>query len=264
VSSEVGGGNTEKPENSGFLDPPKNSLREFPNTHTSMSSRKRSFKQYMPLAEMSTGKLKRLAASFQAKKVTYSKARSLVKETGLVDTPVSGTTTYNFDTTGSIALIPTIAQGTSVRQRVGKKVALKSLQCRGQVAAGATGLVNDCALLIVYDKRPTGVLPAVTDILTTASSASMNNDANAGRFSILKRVDFMLVGSSAVPTERVAESADFFLSLANRPLVFKEAATGAIADIEEGALYIVTVGSAAAGAAAASALISFRTRFIDI
>lgn len=196
--------------------------------------------------------------AYRQKKVAF-----MQKETGFVDTV---TAVYALDSVGSIALIPTagIAQGASVNQRVGKKIMLKSLQSRGYVLNNATATVNDCAILIVYDKRPTGSLPAITDILVSASAQSLNNDANAGRFRILKRMDFMLIGNSTTTTEATAMSSDFFLDLKGLPQVFKAAGTGTIADIEEGALYLVTVGITAAGTAAASASLSFRTRFIDV
>lgn len=189
------------------------------------------------------------------------------KETGFVDTALAN---YNFDTTGSIALIATVAQGASVNQRIGKKALWKSLQARGQAFSGTVSAINDCAMLIVYDKRPTGALPAITDILVTASAGAMNNDANSGRFSILKRWDFVLLGNftgvlaTQQLTDVTAASADFFLNLKSKKVDFKAAGTGAIGDIEEGALYIVTVGSQAAGTSAAVLNIGFRTRFVDI
>lgn len=183
-------------------------------------------------------------------------------ETGYVDTAIA---TYNCDTTGSIALIPTIAQGASVNQRVGKKVMLKNLQIRGQVQAGTAGTIADYAVIIVYDRRPTGSLPAVTDILVTANSNSFNNDANSGRFKIIRRWDGVVLSASGAPTNSLA-AVDFsqFIKLKGLPMVFKAAGTGAIGDIEEGALYILTVGSQAAGTAAASAPLAFRTRFVDV
>ena len=66
---------------------------------------------------------------------------------------------------------------------------MKGLQCRGNLQNGSTANSNDVAFMIVYDKRPTGALPTVSDILVSASSSAMNNDANTGRFSILKRHD---------------------------------------------------------------------------
>lgn len=188
------------------------------------------------------------------------------KETGFVDL---GAANYALDTTGSVTLIATVAQGASVNQRIGKKAVWKSLQFRGLMYAGATAAFNDVAFLIVYDKRPTGALPALTDILVSASSAAMNNDANSGRFRILKRVDAMIIGNltGTVATQSLTDcsaiSADFYLKLRQLPVVFKAAGTGAIGDIEEGALYLVTIGNTAAGTAAAILQGQFRTRFID-
>lgn len=189
------------------------------------------------------------------------------RETGFVDL---GAASYNIDTTGTITLIPTIAQGASVNQRVGKKILLKSLQCRGFAVNGSTATINDSAIIFVYDKRPTGALPAITDVLVSANSQSLNNDANSGRFSIVKRLDFMMIGpqTGTIATEQLTDSTgvscDFYLDLRKRACTFKAAGTGAIGDIEEGALYMITVGQVAAGTGAASATLSFRTRFIDV
>jgi len=214
------------------------------------------------IADLSTAQLQRRAVAYQAARPAYARQKMYVptKETGFVDT---NTAIYALDTTGSIALISTIAQGTSVNQRVGKKIALKSLQSRGYVLNSATATVNDCAILVVYDKRPTGALPSITDILVSASAQALNNDANSGRFKILKRMDFFLIGNSTSTTEATGMSSDFYLDLKGLPCVFKAAGTGTIADIEEGALYLVTVGITAAGTAAAAASLSFRTRFVD-
>lgn len=152
-----------------------------------------------------------------------------------------------------------------MQQRVGKKVVLKSLQIRGNSAAGTAGTVADSAYLIVYDKRPTGSLPAITDILQSVASDAMNNDNNSGRFRILKRVDRQFIGNRSTPaTGCEAYTEDDYLSLKGLPVTFKSAGTGAIADIEEGALYLVTVGNTAAGTAAPVLAINIRTRFMDI
>lgn len=184
------------------------------------------------------------------------------KDTGYVDLAVAQRA---FDTTGSIVLLATIAQGASVNQRIGKKVVLKSLQMRGSSFSNSMTTVADAAYMIVYDKRPTGTLPSITDILVTASSSSFNNDNNSGRFRILKRVDRQFIGNSTTPaTGQEANTEDFWLDLKGLPVVFKAAGTGAIGDIEEGALYLVTVGNVATGNTAATLSSGFRTRFIDM
>ena len=111
-----------------------------------------------------------------------------------------GSVAYPLDTTGSITLIAQIAQGASVQQRIGKRAYYKSLLMRGIVVAGSTGTVADGAILIVYDKRPTGALPAITDILTAVSPHAFMNDNNTSRFEIIRRIDFNILGNSATPT----------------------------------------------------------------
>lgn len=184
------------------------------------------------------------------------------KETGYVDVALS---TYPLDTTGSVTHLTIVPQGTAVTNRVGKKIALKGLQCRGFANSGISAILNNVAFMIVYDKRPTGSLPAVTDILVSANASSMNNDNNSGRFQILKRWDDVFVGASASPTAtKPITNTDWWLDLKGRQTVYKAAATGQIADVEEGALYLVTVGSNAAGGTAAELTVGFRLRFLDI
>ena len=190
--------------------------------------------------------------------------RAYKNEMGYVDV---ANTSYALDTTGTVTLLNVVAQGAGVSQRVGKKILLRSLQFRGNMQNGNTAAANDVAFMIVYDKRPTGALPTITDILALATPTSMNNDANGGRFSILKRWDEILIGNIAAAanyTEAAVKGCDWYLDLKNRQTVYKAAATGAIGDIEEGALYLVTIGGQAAGTAAAALFGAFRMRFIDV
>lgn len=183
-------------------------------------------------------------------------------EPGYVDVALA---TYVMNSTGSVTLLNTVPQGAGTSERVGKKIALKSLQCHGYLYNNATATVNDTMYMIVYDKRPTGTLPAITDILVSASPVAFNNDTNSGRFRILKRIDETIVGSAANQWgAKSAVGADWFLNLRGLPEVFKAAGTGAIGDIEEGALYLVTVGGNAAGTTAASAALAFRLRYHDV
>lgn len=185
-----------------------------------------------------------------------------LKEPGYVDLAKAD---YACDSTGTITLLNTIPQGAGTSERVGKRVALKSLQMRGNVSSSSTATRNDIAYMIVYDKRPTGVLPAITDILNSASPHSFNNDVNSGRFRILKRIDEVLVGNpSTLISPNSILNAEFYLNLKMLPQVFKAAGTGAIGDIEEGALYLVTVGSVSAGTGAASLGVGFRLRYVDV
>lgn len=172
--------------------------------------------------------------------------------------------TYACDTTGTITLVATIAQGASQQQRIGKRAQYRSFQIRGYAYNGSTATINDCAVLLVYDRRPTGALPAITDILNTANSRSFNNDVNSSRFKILMRRDFMLEGAPATTLgDGGATNFDEFVKC-NLPIQFAAVGTGAIGDLEVGAVYLITVGMTAAGTAAANLVCGIRTRFIDV
>lgn len=184
------------------------------------------------------------------------------KESGYVDLAVA---TRNLDTTGSITLVATIAQGAGVQQRVGKKVQYLSCQLRGFVASGSACVVALGTIMLVYDKRPTGALPAITEVLVTIDSRSMNNDDNSGRFRILRRWDFSFSGNTTTPaTGTEMQQVMEYVDLKKLPAVYKAVGTGAIGDIEQGALYLITVGDRAAGTGAASSSVGIRTRFIDV
>lgn len=171
---------------------------------------------------------------------------------------------YAASTTGSITLIATIAQGASVNQRIGKRAYYKSLLMRGHVISGTTTTIADCGYMIVYDKRPTGALPAITDILTGITTYAFMNDNNTSRFEVVRRKDFINIGNSATPSTGLeGYSLDEFIPLTKRPITFESAGTGAIGDIDMGALYFVTFSSIAAGTAAPSITVSFRTRFTE-
>lgn len=201
-----------------------------------------------------------LARKRQFKRKSFRSAAK--QESGYVDLALG---TRVLDTTGAISLIATVAQGASTSQRVGKKISLKSIQIRGQARSNSATTYTSGAMLIVYDKRPDGNLPAITAILDTASADSFNNDTNSGRFRIIRRYDWTFSGNSTAPaTGNEVHDINEFISLKGLPTVYKAAGTGAIGDIEQGALYVVTVGTDAAGTGAAAAICGFRTRYVDV
>lgn len=187
--------------------------------------------------------------------------RATPQEVNYVDL---ATAIYGANSTGTITLIATIAQGASVNQRIGKRAYYKSLLVRGFCYAGTAGIIADAAYLIVYDKRPTGALPAITDILTSTSSTAFMNDNNTGRFEIIRRKDFMIIGNGTTPqTGMESMNIDEFVPLNKRPITFESVGTGAIGDIDMGALYFVTVGSVPMGATSPLIEATFRTRFTE-
>lgn len=190
------------------------------------------------------------------------RSAKISKETGYVDLANAA---YACNMTGTVTLLATVPQGASVVTRVGKKILWKNVQCHGYVQGDTTAVANRYDISIVYDKRPTGATPSINDIYVSAHPNTFPYDDNIGRFKILKRVVGTCLGASgATAADATSIDVDFFLPLKNLPAVFKSAGTGAIGDIETGALYLVTRGINAAGTTDAIFTAAFRTRFLDV
>lgn len=206
---------------------------------------------------------KRARFNGSQKVVTLSTARKLVLKGGESNFRDVATLTKANDTTGSIALVNGVAQGITVNTRNGKKYHMSSIQLRGIIRSNSATTVAGTANMLVYDKRPTGTLPVITDILDTISSESFNNDVNSSRFRVIRRWDDVLVQAQGAGPNS-GKNFDYFVKL-NLPVEMKTGSAGdAISDMSEGALYFITVGNQAAGTLAAATSVGFRLRFKDL
>ncbi len=117
-------------------------------------------------------------------------------ETKAVDTPP---TVADFLTVGAVGAVPLNVpiSGAAFYQRVGNKIAMKSLQIRGFIYPGGANAaaVNEqiARIIIFYDRQTNGAAPAVADVLlgtkqdgtTETSATSPINMNNRDRFYIL-------------------------------------------------------------------------------
>ena len=89
-------------------------------------------------------------------------------------------------TTSSINLLNGVATGTDYTARIGRKIMMKNLYLRIQIAP-VDQVTSDThvRLLCVYDMQTNGVAPAMTDVLNTASTVDHVNLNNRDRFKIL-------------------------------------------------------------------------------
>jgi len=177
-------------------------------------------------------------------------------------------TTYPCDTTGSITHVSVVPQGTSVNTRVGRKCELKYFQMRGYLRNNSSALYNTVAVYLVWDEQPNKLLPAVTDILDAANAQALSKRENVQRFKILKKWRQVLIGPSGAPTTAVtAVPLDEYVRLPKGLVVVPTTAdiTGAIGDVINGAMYLVTVGNEPVSATLAATLaVTCRTGFADI
>jgi len=242
-----------------------------PNPRTSKRAEDLSDKMARGVKTRRSGKLSRArfggtpapaTVAAAVKKATMNMAK---KNAGFVDQAAAA---YDMNLTGSVTHIAIVPQGASVNQRIGKRITWKGMQIRGFVQAKAATTIAKGTILIIYDRDPSGsppALPAVGDILASASANAFLNDANSDRFRVLRRIDVSVTGNSATPaTGREGQVIEEYVDLKGLKSVFKAVASGAIGDISDGALYLCVVGNIAAGTTDITATLSFRTRFIDV
>lgn len=170
---------------------------------------------------------------------------------------------YACDTTGTVTLLNGVATGTDFTNRIGRKVCWKSILIQGvlsyETSAQAASLSR---VMLVYDSQPNGALPAITDVLLAATSTAPLNLNNRDRFRVImdKRVVLGQVSNTATQsfaTQSVAEVRKY--KKLNMETIF-DGTTAAIADVQSGSIFMLTVGNAAnCGILVAS----IRSRFND-
>lgn len=184
------------------------------------------------------------------------------------DTPIEAGDVFKSD--GTIFQINrTIVPGSGIKNYAGSRFYMTGLQIRGQAYAQPNTQYASSALMVVYDKRPRGAVPAITDILDTATPFAFQNISNRDRFEILYRKNFTTTGTTSVPT---SDSIDYFdVSLKFKKLVSltTDATDTSIGFMLVGALYVIYLGTGVsnlitpASSAAVWANIGYRIHFTD-
>lgn len=181
-------------------------------------------------------------------------------------------TSLGFDiNTGALgSLLNGLQPGSSASQRIGMNCEFKSLEFRARVTStAATGVDQYCRMLIVQDKQSNGVAPGIGDILINASTTAPRNLANRKRFRILWDKTFAMGGNlnAAGTPSTVPNLRNFKAYMKFRPAIRTEYNTGVagtIADINSNSLYLVTIGTEAAGATDAGLVGYIRLRYTDM
>jgi len=186
---------------------------------------------------------------------------------------IGGNAVYVADTTGVVTLLNGMVRGLdAVGNRIGRKIYNKQVLIRGAVAMNAANGVgagaNQSARIIVFEDRDgNGAAPAVVDVLVAANAFAMYNLNNRDRFKILydKQTTFTGAGNNGaayVGAGSIAAKVDIDLPV-NVCTIFNAGNAGTAADINSGAIYMLTVGTIAAGANASGYDLNTRVRYAD-
>lgn len=236
--------------------------------------RKGNFSGYAPYMQ-AMKRVKKTAAPPPARRTSAQMARARAPQRGFVGAAgeakffdiASGTLPLN--TTGTISHLDIVPTGTTVSSRDGRKFKDTALQIRGYAQADTTTTVCTGAMYLVWDHNPNKSLAAITDVLDTASSVSFAKRENSQRFKIIKKWRWAFNGNSATGGQQTADSIfdiDDYVRLPDYCIAETTSAdtTGAIGNRVNGALLLITVGSAAAGTSDANAVITTRVNFVDV
>lgn len=164
------------------------------------------------------------------------------------------------DTTGAVSLLNGCQRGTDYVERIGRELRLRSVDVllTAQVTS-ATGVDQIHRYLLVFDKQPNGVALTLADVLSTPSVDAQLNLNNESRFRILADERYHLNASGEPGSQKAVHIAQR-LALRVR---FNSGTAGTVADIATGSLYLITIGSIAAGATAGTLSGRSRVRFTD-
>jgi len=195
---------------------------------------------------------------------------------------------------GSLAftLLNGIQEGSSFYNRIGRKIAMKSLHFTGNIAPGVnhTGSDRDYVRwMIIYDRQANGATPTPADLLTNYDNTGATltgtpylglNLNNADRFVVLRDKRIALsqrqYSGALAPNPDTWYGANFqnyqsdltineFIDLKGLEVHYKASTNPAvIGDIATGALYFVCGVATATGVGAYEAIVNSRLRYWDI
>lgn len=186
---------------------------------------------------------------------------------------------YGLDSTGSVTAINLIRTGSGYNNRIGRKINMTSVECRGAIiAAGVTPQLQKYRIMVIYDKQANGALPAITDILqaidqagnTTTTANSPRNLDKRDRFVCVMDYEGTAAGFDGVAGTVVPTSSDVFnvhkyTRLPNLVTQYQaDSSPAVIGDIATGSLLLVTFGQIAAGANSHNFNGTIRLRYKDM
>ena len=168
------------------------------------------------------------------------------------------------DQTGVITCINALTPGTGASQRIGMKVAVRSLEFKGQVRVTiATGVDQVQRYAVIIDRQCNGTGPvAMTDFWAANVYYSLRNLANRKRFKTVWDRMYSLNAAAEPDSQRCVK---FYIKF-RRPLIveFNTGVAGTVADIVSNGLFFISSGQAPAGATAGSILGALRVRYTDM
>lgn len=174
---------------------------------------------------------------------------------------------YACDTTGTVTALNLIAVGDDYNTRDGRQATMKHVQVRGFLTpVDASTLAQKVRIMLVWDNAANGSLATVAQILNQSTGTGFPLVDNQNRFTILADESYTLGAISTTATQSYAASPtvhDVEIFRQVNAVTQYSGTTAAIGSIQNGALLMLTIGTAAT-ADSALFVASTRTRFVDL
>lgn len=170
----------------------------------------------------------------------------------------TGTLAVNSATT--LQLINGIARTDDLEGRIGRQILMKSIQIKGILSSTATtGVRQFCRMLVVYDNQTNGNALAATDVLNQANVYDPRNLDNRMRFLILFDQTYAVQAPGVDGSQHVIN----YYKKISLPTTYNSGDAGTVADIATGSLYMIFIGTEAAGDTDANISVAARVRYLD-
>jgi len=168
------------------------------------------------------------------------------------------------DNASTVRLLNGIQRGDDISNRIGRRITLRSIELRGyNYVTTATGTDQIHRVMLVLDAQPNGAALTTAMVLETVSHLSPRNLENRMRFRILFDKTMALNSDLANHEEPGARKIWKIYKRFHIPVTFNAGDAGTIADITTNSLYLILIGSNAAGVTAGSFQGYSRLRFTD-
>jgi hypothetical protein len=224
----------------------------------------------------------RAKSRFSRRTIVQQPARLLAlgDEVKALDIPVG---TYTLNSTALVTPLNLIRAGSSFFNRIGRRVEMKNLHLKLQIASLRTVAVNDYVrVMVVYDRQTNGALPAITDILQDTDQAGANTTNSYSSLNLNNRDRFIMLcdwriclpsqtlTAGQVTTPGFVDPVETLIDLERfiklKGLITQyraDSAPAVIGDVASGGLYLVTYGNSAPGNEGFQAGGSLRLRYHD-
>ncbi len=202
------------------------------------------------------GQRSRLAGANLHRRVRKLERGQSGKEIKLHDFASAALTYIN---TGVVEYVTGIAQGDTSLTREGLKMALHSIHFKFQTITNTANPAGTYRIILFLDRVQLGSLPAVADVLETASYRAWKEHDELGRFRIL--MDKTFVKNEVVANDVQHKFKKYYKRFKKPVIVEYRGTTNGIASAGKNNLFILVIGSDTANAAVLNAYA--RLRFTD-